>query len=620
MKTRKLDDPFVQISLLLAVAALFIAINWLKFSSFWMDAPRSLFEMYRAAAGEIPYRDFMFPYPPLAVAMGGLIFHWFGATFLVEQITVDILSLACLVAAWLLARRLAPPFPAFAAAAAFLLLAATSKSFSLFSLDLYTLSFLLGAFGLMLACNGMVIVIREGLKPLAIGFLACGGLLSCLGKPEAAAGLVVALAVLAMADLRVAEKTSRFQALAPVMQIAAWLLLPATATYAVLLTRLGARPVIEGVTAYGLAACPSWWPTGYSLVGVLAALGAAVAGLGVLVAIGSRAAQSPKQRILTLLIASAGFLSWLAYTSIFFRDLIDLQPIRHGVLAVAYFLISGNTVVLPILWASILMLVLEALACWFSGTARTPNDKVYLVVFGVIFGVSIRELFNNIFSQTTQAATMLDAIVFPAFPLLVQRALFWWNTLVRRAPSTVSAQRVYLAATLALSLFAGVRLAGYAVREATKRYVAIDTDAGRVKLGDGGVSAEVYDFLEKNTAPGEPIGDIAYGGGVNFALHRRSPFFTTQFSNFRPTVQNRQRDYLQLLASKTRFVINRNPPAVGYGTGKGCSFPRFVWKASACSECTDATFPVMQLLQQQYRPSKQFGEIVIYERISANVP
>ena len=67
MMARLVASRPLQIALLVLVAILFSAANWLKLGSFWMDAPRSLFEMYRFSKGEIPYRDFTFPYPPLAV-------------------------------------------------------------------------------------------------------------------------------------------------------------------------------------------------------------------------------------------------------------------------------------------------------------------------------------------------------------------------------------------------------------------------------------------------------------------------------------------------------------------------------------------------------------------------
>lgn len=617
MKSRWLDAPLFQLLLLLAVAAAFSAASWLKLSLLWMDAPRSLFEIYRASVGEIPYRDFTLPYPPLAIAICGQILHWFGATFTVAQVTVDLLSLACVLTAWLLARKLAPPLPALIATLAFAVVGGTNGgNFALFSLELYSPSILVGAFGLLLACNGLVIAIRERLTPSAVAFLVSGGFISCLGKPESAAGLLVALFCLAVAELRSSNRPDLSQRFIYLMKIAVCLLAPAAVAYAGMLARLGPRPMIEGVTAYGLAslACP-WWPTGYGLVGALAALGAATAGLGVFAAFGSRAVQSPKQRIPTLLLTCAGAVCWVAYTYEFFTDLVSQQPIRVGPLAIAYYLVSANTFVLPLMWGSVLMLILEAISYWRMGTERTSGDKVCFVLLGLIFGVSTRELFNNAISQATQATPMLYAIIFPAFPLLVQRGLFWWNAVLRLGPSSLPVQRVYAAAGLVLCVFGGVRVAGYGVREARKQYVQINTDAGPVKLADGGISADVYDFLKKNTAPGEPIADIAYGGGINFALHRRSPLYTTQFANFRPTEQHRQRDYLQLLAGKTRFVINRDPPVVHYGTPMGCAFPRFVWKAVARPGDNDVTFPVMQLLQEQYKPGKRFGDIVIYERI-----
>jgi hypothetical protein len=42
-----------------------------------------------------------------------------------------------------------------------------------------------------------------------------------------------------------------------------------------------------------------------------------------------------------------------------------------------------------------------------------------------------------------------------------------------------------------------------------------------------------------------------------------------------------------------------------------------VWKAVVCPADNDVAFPVLQLLQEQYRPSKQFSDIIIYERTPA---
>jgi hypothetical protein len=619
MKAARLDSPLVQILLLVLVAVAFSAANWLKMSTLWMDAPRSLFEMYRASMGEFPYRDFTLPYPPLAIAVCGQILRWFGATFTVAQVTVGLLSLACLLAAWLLARKLAPPLPAMISTLALAVTGGTNGgNFALFSLDLYSPSILVGALGLLLASSGLVIAIRERLTSSAVALLIFGGFISCLGKPESAAGLLVGLFCLVLAELHSASKADFSQKLTYSLRVAACSLAPAVLAYAGILVRLGPRPVIEGVTAYGLAsiACP-WWPTGYGLVGAAAALGAALVGLGVFVLFGIGRPPSSEQNVLILTLPpiGVGAVCWLAYTRLAFTDLVSQQPIRGGPLAIAYYLVSANTFVLPLMWVSALMLILEAISYLRIRTRRNSEDEVCFVILGLIFGVSTRELFNNAISQATQATPLLYAIIFPAFPLIVERALVWWNSLLRFAPSSLLRQRVYVAGNVALCLFGAVRVAGYSVREARKHYLRINTDAGLVRVADDGVSADVYYFLKENTAPEEPIADIAYGGGINFALHRRSPLYTTQFANFRPTLQHRQRDYLQLLAARTRFVINRDPPEFRYGTAMGCAFPGFVWKAVAPASGNDVAFPILQLVREQYRPRKRFGDIVIYERI-----
>ncbi len=618
MMARLVASRPLQIALLLLVAVVFTAANWLKLGSFWMDAPRSLFEMYRASRGEMPYREFTFPYPPLAAALCGFILRGFGATFTVVQVTFALLSLACVLAAWVLARRLAPPLPALLATVTFALMGATNGgNFAMFSIDLYTPAILVGALGILLVSIGFVDTIRSGLTLPSAALLTCGGFISCLGKPESAAGLLAGLLCFALINLRwPAEDAARSRILVQVIQMGLLLLAPAMVVFTLLLAWLGRRPVLEGITAYGLAsvACP-YWPTGFGVVGGLAAIGAAVACMGILNFVFGSSRNVSSRRLEPLyVVAGIGALCWLIYTRMFFRELTLQQPIRQGFLALGYLLVSANTFVLPLMWASIVMLGLDAWAYLRAGIKPNSDQKTVFVILGIIAGVSTRELFNNTVSQATQATPMLYAIIFPAFPLLIQHAFERWTALREGAPSVLSAQRVYAASAVVLCLFSGVRLAGYAAREARKHYTQVSTDAGSIKLDDAGVSAEVYEFLKNRTLPDEPIADLAYGGGVNFALHRGSPLFTTQFANFRPTLEHRQRDYLQLRSSNVRFVISRQPPSVRYGTENGCAFPALVWKALACPDDAKIVFPVLQFITDHYRPSKQFGDIIVYER------
>src|ERR1700737_3938720 len=88
------------VALLMLLCVLFSAVRWLKTESFWGDSARWIFEAWRAASGELPYRDFAWQYPPLSLPLFGAAFRVFGASFLVAQIVVDIISTAIVLLSW----------------------------------------------------------------------------------------------------------------------------------------------------------------------------------------------------------------------------------------------------------------------------------------------------------------------------------------------------------------------------------------------------------------------------------------------------------------------------------------------------------------------------------------
>jgi hypothetical protein len=81
----------------------------------------------------MPYRDFTFPYPPLAISVLGLLLHYGGPSFRIAQIAYDAVSLGCVFAVWVLARRFARPVPAFFVTLALAIAGANTSSFALFS-------------------------------------------------------------------------------------------------------------------------------------------------------------------------------------------------------------------------------------------------------------------------------------------------------------------------------------------------------------------------------------------------------------------------------------------------------------------------------------------------------
>jgi hypothetical protein len=613
---RLLENVKLQCLIFLAVAAFSASANWLTIGSFWGDPARSLFEIYRASTGEIPYRDFMFPYPPLPISVLGLMLHYGGASFRVAQSAYDAIGLGCVFAVWVLARRFARPVPAFLITLAFVIAGANTSSFALFSFGVYTPSILFGLAGTALASAGLADLIRAGMSRSTIAFLVGGGLLSCMSRPEAAAGLIAALICMSLIAMRSATtRLDRVRALSRVIRASALLLAPSMAMYAVLAVFLGIRPIVAGVTAYGAASsvCP-WWPNGFSVVGGLAAVCATIAGLSIAETFVAKPQTAPEGKARSL-YAIAGATGWLLYTMVFFKQLAEAegQSFQSGVLGVANYLASSVTFVTPLMWAWWLMFALELVVWVRSRDQQDVDARMSLVMLGLLCGASLRGLFGAPGTSSSHPPEAIQALAFPFLPFVLSRMFHHWARLRGLVLSQTAVNRTQVLACVVLCLVSVVRIIANDVKRAHKPYITIYTDAGPIRVADR-ASADVYAFMKANTMEEEPIADLAYGGVVNFALHRPTPLYSTQFIMYLPSEQHRARDARQLQAAKTRFVIRGHSRPARYGTGVVCSFPRLEWKAPPCPDCDRVIFPVMQVIEQEYSPIAHFGDTDVYSR------
>jgi hypothetical protein len=544
-----------------------------------------------------------------------LVFHYLGASFEVAQVTLDLLSLACVFTFLAVIRRVAPEWAAYAATIAFVLVGATSgNTFALFSLGVYTPAVLTGAIGLMLVFIGLIDYVHTGLTMATVILLLSGGLVNCLSRPECVAAVLLAIGCLAVVELRPRLTGRGGKKVAEVIIVASLVLGPSACVYAYLCRWIGVRALLEGITAYGLArgSCP-WWPTGLGLCGAVAELAGAVACFGVLDGLAGRlVSRRVSHSVLrySVFVVAAGV--WVVFHVLFFQELTRRQPTRSGILGVANLLVSTNTVLLPIMWACCVLFIVEFFRYVRPRVLNlSAEDKIRFVMMGAVFGLSSRSLFNSAISNTPMITPAQYPVLLVVIFLLVRYALQTWSGLDRdKSPPVVHRIQIYV--SLVLVLFGGCRLAGYVVREGKNEYVRLVTDAGAVRLSDDGVSRKAYEFLKARTLPGEPIADVAYGGGLNFALHRLSPLFTSQFLMFRPTVEQRQRDLVQLENSKTRFVVSQEPPSAKYGTGFGCAFPQIAWIAPGPREDANVQFPVMQFIEAHYRPAVHLPGVSIY--------
>src|SRR4051812_48844925 len=84
--------------------------KWVKlYSLISGDSGWWLHEVARQAWGDVPYRDFYWPYGPLSMAVFSYPMRWFGVRFEVAQITIDILSVVIVILYARIMRYLMPP-------------------------------------------------------------------------------------------------------------------------------------------------------------------------------------------------------------------------------------------------------------------------------------------------------------------------------------------------------------------------------------------------------------------------------------------------------------------------------------------------------------------------------
>ncbi len=591
--------------LLALLSAIFCARNWLVLGSFWGDSARSIFEFFRAAQGEMPYRDYSFPYPPLSVALFGTGMRWMGLTFRSVQILMDLTSILCVFSVWRLTVRLMPRLTALIVSLAFIAVVANSgKGLALFSMDIYTPSSLLGLTGIVLLCIGFVDMTREGRLSLAASaYLAGGALMGLLSKVETA--FTVVAAFLCVALLHVLQKRGRI--LVDLALVAAILFIPSAFIYLGIFYWLGSTPVLAGLSSYAMATmvCP-WWPTGLGLCAVVSSLGGAIASIAIV------NAMLPKQevdrkavRIRQAAIGLAGAVCWITFSTIFYKQITYLQKIQ-GPMGVINFTVSLGTLSTLIVWASIALFVREVLLLR-RGAARSSEDDLFLIFNGIISALALRGLFQSPISHFPENPAVLQGFTVPVAPFLLPLFLRRWNAIWKSsAPSTGSA-RIGMGMAVLLVLLGVVRVVGAGVKGAPTNVLL--TRAGAVKVDTR--SAEVYNFVSRTGAAAGGVADFAYGGGLNFALHSPNPLFTTQFVNFRPTPQQRQRDLLQLESHEPTVAIRLGPDSVYYGSGVGCAFPAIKWTAPPCASNASETFPAVQYVDTHYYRCRRFGDLTV---------
>ena len=185
-----IGDRVVVGGLALAVVAL-AALTWASWGDLGSDTGYDLLAGARVADGELPYRDFVYYYGPLAPALAGLM-AFVGGTGLAPAIALGmVISVAIVAATYAVARLAAGPVASGLAAAVAATVAFAPDNFS-FVLP-HSTSATLGLLGALLTVLGIGRYAETG----AIGWLwaaGCAAGATALARPEAAVPVWVALA------------------------------------------------------------------------------------------------------------------------------------------------------------------------------------------------------------------------------------------------------------------------------------------------------------------------------------------------------------------------------------------------------------------------------------------
>jgi hypothetical protein len=145
----------------------------------------------------------------------------------------------------------------------------------------------------------------------------------------------------------------------------------------------------------------------------------------------------------------------------------------------------------------------------------------------------------------------------------------------------------------------------------------MSTEAGVVatRIAD---ERKLYDYVVDHTTEQDLLLSVGYEV-INFAAHRSSPLFSTQFSLMAPDRSLLEADLVRIQQHPPQMVIADDRPYLGasYGGSPGayllrCPFPSLVWQVTEPAYQFDTPIPAVDYVQANYRPAAQFGQWVVY--------
>ena len=607
---------------LLAVCVVASAARWLRLGTFWGDAGRWMYEAYRSSAGEHVYAEYMWTYPPLSLWVVAGAFRMFGATFLTAQVVLSIVSTVSVVLMWYAARRLLRPGLALLVALVLAGICASSASdFAFFSLRIYTPALLTGLAGsLLLLIGSLDYMAGAGSRARAYAAMATGAFIALLSKHEfAVAAVATYFAVVLIDRTGPFRDTTAWPWLRRAIVLGALLFVPASVAYAWTGMSVGWRNLGLSMSGYGTVdvACPLW-PTGLGVFGAIAALAQAV----LMVTAASVVACVVRRRAPTraeLLLWVGGIASAVVIAAYMPYAVDNYPPNALGMLggAVSY-LLSLRGFFIPAMWLALIGVAITGWRMLIAVVRRDPVDPEtarYFLVVSVAAALCVRSMFGGTLANlsTTPIGAVPFLLLFAV--VLIERVFSRPGDRILLWTDAVQARTVRTSLIGLIVGYAAVKTAASLAFASRQDYERLETRSGRVVLNDGGLSRDVYRYVEEHTDPEDRILDIPYSGGTSFASRRRSPIFSTLLLAQRLPEDLLQRDRDQLATRGAALVIVPDLPDFGsyYGLNPklGCTFPRLAWEFEPDPALVVPRQPVIDYVAANYVEQARFRHIRI---------
>jgi len=603
--------------------------KWGKLNSLLLLDPAWWLNEYgRYAQGELPYRDFYWPYGPLSADIFAWAMYVFGAHFAVAQAVVDLLSLVVIVLVYKIASQLVPAPLSQLIAILLIAVGITARTFfSLFSLISYTPAVHVAAIGLLLMMWAAIAYIDDGNSRTA--WIAGGAWCACLSKQEALLASLVLFVLLATFDRRLSfgDRTTKAW-MRRYVSLGVWCFGIPAAVYLLWAWYSGYSKFFSCFQGFGLAtmSCP-WWPTGFGITGAVVELGEAwtVFTVASLFVPSLRARFSHKYG-LPWIIAGCATAAMIAFEWRLFSDLFfENDALAKRCVQDMTELLSTRAILRPVLWAAYIygtVILVDGLRHSFTLTKPQIKDVILIAVPCVM---SLRSLFGS-----TLALNLLEvpAISYPFLLLLGPYLLYSALTryLPSKTPGMIPADKRVLAVLSAILItYCIVRVVGgYPVLLSNATFSRLETPAGRIWLKEYATEKPILEYVLAQTSPSDTILELPFGGGMSFATGRRQPTYSTLFVQLRPPKAIQLEDLKRIAGHPPAVVIAKQEANLGtlygYPGTLGCPFPRLVWQPDQPTSDPTYIFPAVEYIQRNYRVDETVGDWVLLRPIKVTEP